>query len=135
MVIVCVVAVVLSSASLVLILFPRSPDIPPYITTEQGQITRATFTVGNPNGVISAIFNDIGTTNITISTVFVNNVEQPTWTCYVNGVATTPATVPRYSDSGAVFNITTTVAAGSRYDIKLVSVKGNPFEYTGTAPS
>jgi len=130
--IISIVAVVLSSATLVLILMPKTLTFIP-MPTEQGQITRVTFTVGSSNGTISAIFNNMGTTKITISTVYVNNVQQPTWTCYVNGVATNPAVVP--SNSGAQFNISTTVVAGSRYDIKLMSIKGDPFEYTGTAQS
>ena len=136
--IIFIVAVVLLSfdATMMLILWlprPQAPfnDNPP--PTEQGQITHVTFTVESHNGTISAIFNNIGTTKITISTVYVNYVQQPTWTCYVNGVATSPAVVP--SNSGAQINITTTVIAGSQYDIKLVSAKGNTFTATGSAPS
>jgi hypothetical protein len=136
--IIFIVSVVLLSfdATMVLILWLPRPQAPFYIIpmpTEQGQITRVTFTVGSPNGTISAIFNDQGTTNITISTVYVNNMQQPTWICYVNGVATSPAVVPY--NLNAQFNITTTVVAGSRYDIKLVSIKGDTFVYTGTAPT
>lgn len=131
--IISIVAVVIASATLVLILTPPQTFDNPPMQTEQGQITRVTFTVGGSNGTISAIFNDIGTTNITISTVYVNNVQQPTWTCYVDGVATSPAVVPY--NSSAQFNITTTVVAGSQYSIKLVDVEGYAREYTGTAPS
>jgi hypothetical protein len=79
--------------------------------------------------MISAIFNNTYASDITIHYIYVNNTQQPTWTCYVNGVATSPAVVP--SNSGAQFNITTTVVANYTYDIKLVSAKGNTFEYTG----
>lgn len=127
-----IVAVVLASASLLLILMSRTPDSN-VIPLERGQITYVTFTVGDPNGMISAIFNSTSTSKITINTVYVNNTQQLTWTCYVNGVATSPATVPR--DSGAQFNITTTVVAGSQYDIKLIDSLGNTYEYTGIAPS
>ena len=108
-----------------------------FMATEQGQITFTSYTAGTPTstpvGMISVTFNDTGTTKITINTIYVNNVQQGTWTCYVAGVAANPAVVP--GNSGAQFNITTTVVSGYQYDVKLVSAKGNTFEYTGTAPS
>jgi len=132
--IISIIAVVLSTVFLVLVLMPRnSGSIGGWIPAEQGQITRVTFTVGSPNGMISAILNNTYTSEITIHYIYVNNTQQPIWTCYVDGVATNPAVVP--ANSGAAFNITTTVVAGSRYDIKLVSEKGDTFEYTGSAPS
>ena len=104
-----------------------------FMATEQGQITWASFTPSA--NMISVTFNNTGTTKITVETVYVNSVVQPTgnWTCYVGGVATTPAVVP--GNSGGQFNITTAVVSGYQYNVKLVSARGNTFVYVGTSPT
>jgi len=107
-----------------------------FMATEQGQITFMQFTAG-ANGVITVTFNNTGTTKITLNTVYVNNVviAPASWAAYVGGstTASSPATVP--GNTGAIINVTTTVTSGYQYDVKLISAKGNTFEYTGSAPS
>jgi flagellin-like protein len=99
-----------------------------FMATEQGQITYLTFTSGTP-GTIVATFNNTGTTKITINAV------------YVNGAAIAPANyvqAPTGSiagNTGATFTITTNVASGAQYEVKLISAKGNTFVSTGVAPS
>jgi len=102
-----------------------------FMATEQGQITFMSF--DSKNNIIAVTFNNTGTAKITINTVYVNGVQNSVWTCFVGGVATTPAVVA--GNSGAQFNITSTVVSGAQYEIKLISAAGHTFSSVGTAPS
>jgi flagellin-like protein len=95
-----------------------------FMATEQGQVTNLTFTVPTS---INATFSNTGTTPITISEIWVNNVKQAS----VNPSLTNTVT----GNNQTVFTITTTVNIGYQYEVKFVSSKGNAFSRTGTAPT
>jgi hypothetical protein len=97
--------------------------------TEQGQVTMLQFYEGSP-GAIMIMFNNTGTSTITINQIWINNVQVTS-----NFGAVSPATAPPYAvpaKSGAVWNVTATVVSGSSYTVMLVSAKGNKFTSTGT---
>jgi flagellin-like protein len=103
-----------------------------FMATEQGQITNLGFTAGaHPSGVIVTTFNNTGTNAITISEVWVNNVKQ------VSADITWGSSATVQGNSGDQCTITPAagVVAGSQYEVKLVSSKGNTFMRIGTAPT
>jgi flagellin-like protein len=101
------------------------------MVTEEVKITSMTFTVGNAaNGRIVLKVSNIGTTPVTISEVWVNNVAIAAGNvAYSSGAGTINA------NSNVNATITTAVDAGYSYSVKLVSAKGNSFTYVGSAPS
>jgi flagellin-like protein len=102
-----------------------------FMATEQGQLTNLGFYTGTgTNGMINATFQNSGTTPIIISELWVNNFK---YTTNLNPDLATPINVP--ANSKGYFAVNMTITAGSQYELKLVSSKGNSFPRTGTAPT
>jgi flagellin-like protein len=99
-----------------------------FTATEQINITNMNFQTGTP-GSILVTANNTGTTSVTINEIWVNNQKQTTIS------PTIPANGVISANQGIAFNVTTNVASGYSYQVKLVSSKGNQFLYTGTAPT
>jgi flagellin-like protein len=103
-----------------------------FMATEQGQITNLAFYTGTgTSGMINATFQNSGTTPIIISELWVNNIKYTT--NLSPDLTTTPINVP--ANSQRYFAVNMTITAGSQYELKLVSSKGNAFPRTGTAPT
>jgi flagellin-like protein len=96
-----------------------------FMATEQGQVTNLQFTTGNPAGSILITFNNTGTTTITLTQLWVNNVQY----------TPTPALGPVAGNSGNQYTVTMNIVSGYQYSVMLESAKGNKFSSTGTAPS
>jgi flagellin-like protein len=90
-----------------------------FMATEEVKITNMMF----PAGHIQVVANNTGTTSVTINEVWVNGVKQ----------TYTPQTLA--ANTGVVVDVTYTWTAGSNYQIKLISSKGNNFIYTAVAPA
>jgi flagellin-like protein len=108
-----------------------------FMATEQGQVEQLQFVTTATPTYILVTFNNTGTTAITITQVWVNNV-QIAPANVVPFAGTTPATQLGQSvvaNSGVQWQVTTPITAGSTYAIMLVSSKGNKFTSTGSAPS
>jgi flagellin-like protein len=90
-----------------------------FMGTEELKITNMQFTTGH----ITIIANNTGTSPVTINEFWVNGVKQ-TYT------AQTVA-----ANSGVSADVAYTWTAGSNYQVKLLSSKGNAFMYTAVAPS
>jgi flagellin-like protein len=90
-----------------------------FMATEEVKITNMMF----PAGHIQVVANNTGTTSVTINEVWVNGAKQ----------TYTPQTLA--ANTGAVVDVTYTWTAGSNYQIKLISSKGNNFMYTAVAPA
>ena len=116
-----------------------------FTATEQGQITQLQFVtppVATP-GYILVTFNNTGTSTITITQLWVNNIQIVGAGTVVPTVGTTPQTqlgssIP--ANTGVQWTVTPTAAqilitAGSSYQVQLVSAKGNKFLSSGSAPS
>ncbi len=94
-----------------------------FMQTEQLSITNVQFnTLSNGTKTIDLAVSNTGTTDVTISSAT------------VNGVTTNPA-VPVLVGKNAVGTITLTYTwtTTSNYQIKLVSAKGNSFQYSAIA--
>jgi glycine betaine/choline ABC-type transport system substrate-binding protein len=92
--------------------------------TEQLTITSATF---NTTGVTLAVSNT-GTTSVTINQVWNGNIQvTPTY-----GGNMTGGTLPTNAQGNVT--ITATFNSGDNYAFKLVSTKGNTFQYTAIKP-
>jgi hypothetical protein len=89
------------------------------MATEELKITNMMF----PSGHVQVVANNTGTTPVTINEVWVNGVKQ----------TYTPQTLA--ANTGAVVDVSFTWVAGSNYQIKLISAKGNSFLYTAFAPA
>ena len=101
-----------------------------FMGTEEFKITSMTFNTSTDRIYVNA--TNTGTTAITISEVWVNNVKQTTYLVY-------PGTGSVAANSAIGFDIDYTaspgVVNGANYQVKLVSSKGNAFMYTASAPS
>jgi len=93
-----------------------------FMSTEEVKITSITFT----DTTISLTVNNTGTSPVTISEAWVNNVQMSS----VSGLDSAIS-----ANSGTQIVITTGVTDGYNYQIKLVSSKGNAFPYTAVAPA
>ena len=100
-----------------------------FMETEQITITSMTFTdnaVGTDDTILVAVLNT-GTTDVIITgTVAVTG----------NGVtaaSTTQAPVTAGNTGSFIVTLTGELAAGSPYNVELLSTKGNKFSYTATA--
>jgi hypothetical protein len=116
---------ILTSAGLVLDWVDQAPP-----EAEQVNMTNMTFTVGDAtHGSIQIIANNTGTTAVTINEAWVNNVKVAT-------ASENPA-LPQSiaANAGLQLTITNAVTQGYSYQVKIVSSKGNTFQYTATAPS
>jgi len=101
-----------------------------FMATEQGQVTNLQFsTTAN---TILITFNNTGTTAITITSAWVNNIQVQT-----NAITGSPydlnAAVP--ANSGSQYTVNMTIVSGNQYSVTLESSKGNKFSSTGTAPT
>jgi flagellin-like protein len=94
-----------------------------FMQTEQLTITSATF--GTPG--VTLYVSNTGTTSVTINQVWNGTILVPTWTGTMAG-GTLAANA-----QGTVI-ITSAFVSGSNYAFKLVSTKGNAFQYTAIAP-
>ncbi|MGD0158891.1 MAG: archaellin/type IV pilin N-terminal domain-containing protein [Candidatus Bathyarchaeia archaeon] len=103
-----------------------------FMATEQGQVTNLQF---NPvANTILVTFNNTGTSAITLSSLWVNNVQIGA------GVGTVaPALGSVAANTGTQLTVTmpaaTPVTSGYSYTVMLESAKGNKFSSTGSAPS
>jgi len=108
-----------------------------FMATEQGQVEQLQFvTTANPTYIL-VTFNNTGTAAITVTQVWVNNVEIAPANV-VPFAGTTPQVALGSSvvaNSGVQWQVTTPITSGSSYTIMLVSSKGNKFTSTGSAPS
>jgi flagellin-like protein len=90
-----------------------------FMGTEELKITSMSF----PTGSVQVVANNTGTSPVTINEVWVNGAKQ----------TYTPATVQ--ANQGTTVAVTYAWTAGSNYQIKLVTSKGNTFMYTAVAPA
>jgi flagellin-like protein len=91
-----------------------------FMGTEELKITNMSF----PDAThIQVVANNTGTSPVTINEVWVNGVKQ----------TYTPQTVA--ANAGVAVSIVYTWTAGSNYQVKLLSSKGNTFMYTAVAPA
>jgi flagellin-like protein len=97
-----------------------------FMKIEQFKISEVTFTSTSPYATMMIYANNTGTIPVTITQVWVNNIQQT--------FASNPSPIP--ASSGVSINVTLspTWPSGNTYTIKLVSAKGNDFMYTGRAP-
>ena len=101
------------------------------MATEEAKITSMTFLVGSAtSGNITLKVSNIGTTAVTFSEVWVNNVAKVLATDVEFDSSATIA-----ANDQITITITNLVEAGNAYSVKLVSSKGNAFTYVGSAPS
>lgn len=104
-----------------------------FMQTEQLTITQAQFTAGG--GMVITVSNT-GTNAITISTIQVNGVAPSGTTLYKDsaGTALSGTTIPA-NTQGATITLATnnTWVNGNNYLFKIVSAKGNTFQYTAVA--
>jgi flagellin-like protein len=98
-----------------------------FMQTEEAKITSMTFTAGNPGAIVLKVSNT-GTTPVTMSEVWVNNVAATSGVTYAAN-----STIP--ANGQITVTIAQQVVAGNAYSVKLVSSKGNTFSYVGNAPS
>ncbi len=96
-----------------------------FMATEQIQITNMEFITGT--NIIRVTVNNTGTSSVTINEAWVNNVKKTTTS------PTLPTTVA--ANLGVRLNITSIWAAGSNYQVKLVTSKGNQFLYNAVGPT
>jgi flagellin-like protein len=102
-----------------------------FMATEQLQITNLSFNVGPvATGWVEVTVNNTGTSPATLNEAWVNNVKYTTTTPALPSGGTIAA------NKGLVLRITSVVVnAGSNYQVKLVSSKGNQFMYSAYAPA
>jgi len=99
-----------------------------FMATEQVQITNIAFGPSGTTSSIAVTVNNTGTSPVTINEAWANNVKQ---TAFYSSAL--PQNIE--ANKGLVINMTTTVANGYNYQVKLVSSKGNQFSYSAVAPT
>jgi hypothetical protein len=93
---------------------------------EKIYITKMSFDVTNK--IITVTANNTGVSSVTINEVQVNNVTQTSVSPMF------PSTIE--AKSGVAYTITlSSLSSGHVYQVRLISIKGNTFLYTATAPS
>lgn len=98
-----------------------------FMGMEQLTITHLSFMGSDPYTSIAVNLRNTGSTSVTINQVWVNNVQQTSFT-------PNPATVDANSDASLSVTLSSACISGCTYQIKLVSAKGNQFMYTAVAP-
>ncbi len=94
-----------------------------FMATEQVKITNVVF--GSSGGYhMNVTVQNTGTSPVTLNELWVNGEKQTSFS------STTIS-----ANSQTTIHISYSWTAGSNYEIKLVSSKGNQFYYTATAPS
>ena len=105
-----------------------------FMSTEQGQISNILFNPGNSS--ITVYFSNTGTTSITISQIWVNNVQRTTG---ITPALSNSTACTVQGNSQLLWNVVlsspVTYVSGYQYSVKLVSNKGTNFPGTGTAPT
>lgn len=94
----------------------------PFMDTEQMQITQCQFT--DSGATITLSVRNTGTSAVVINSATVNSADAP--------VTGTPVTVAKNS-TGTII-LTANWVAGNVYQIRLLSAKGNYFQYNAVAP-
>lgn len=100
-----------------------------FMGTEELKITSMTFPTGNTQIVLVA--SNTGTTPITLNGASVNGVAATT-VSYLSGTDTTGTVA---ANGKITITITASWVAGSNYQVKVTSTKGNTFMYTAYAPA
>jgi flagellin-like protein len=103
-----------------------------FMGTEELKITSMTFHEGTADTIVVTASNT-GTSPVTLNGASVNGVSVASGNiAYLSGTATDGSAA-----ANAAITITLTVDwdAGSNYQVKLTSTKGNSFMYTAYAPS
>ena len=98
-----------------------------FMATEEVKITSARFVTGTPK-YINVTLTNTGTTDVTISEMWVNGAQQSGMTYSGTGQV-----LPK--NNAITVQVEYSWAAGSSYNIQLKSTKGNAFPYTANAPS
>jgi flagellin-like protein len=93
-----------------------------FMSTEEVKITSVQFT----STTITLTVNNTGTSPVTLSEAWVNNVQMSSVTGLNSAIS---------ANSGTQIVITTSVTDGYNYQMKLVSAQGNSFLYTAVAPA
>ena len=92
-----------------------------FMGTEELKITNVQFPDAN---TVSITIKNTGSTAATVSEVYINN-----------GADLLSADLTLDPNSQADQDVTFTWAAGSSYQVRVVTTKGNPFVYQATGPS
>jgi flagellin-like protein len=92
-----------------------------FMETEQIAITSLDF---NTNGTITVNVQNTGTTDVTITSATVNGVTTAMGETSYSVAKGTPV---------SILISTTTLNAGTAYNVQLLSTKGNKFAYTATS--
>jgi len=95
-----------------------------FMATEQVKITNVVFGGSGGSKYINITVQNTGTSPVTINELWINGAKQTSFS------STTIS-----ANTQTVINLSFTWTAGSKYEIKLVSSKGNQFYYTATAPT
>jgi flagellin-like protein len=93
-----------------------------FMSTEEVKITSVKFTATT----ITLTVNNTGTSPVTLSQAWVNNVQMSSVTGLNSAIS---------ANSGTQIVITTSVTDGYNYQLKLISAQGNSFLYTAVAPA
>ena len=93
-----------------------------FMSTEEVKITSVQFT----SNTITLTVNNTGTSPVTISEAWVNNVQMSSVTGLNSAIS---------ANSGTQIVITSAVTDGYNYQFKLISAQGNSFLYTAVAPA
>ena len=93
-----------------------------FMSTEEVKITSVTFTATT----ITLTVNNTGTSPVTLSEAWVNNVQMSSVTGLNSAIS---------ANSGTQIVITSAVTDGYNYQLKLISAQGNSFLYTAVAPA
>jgi archaeal type IV pilus assembly protein PilA len=98
--------------------------------TEQLKITSAQFVTGNNQ--IQLIVTNVGTSTVTIKQITINGAlpSQITY-AYGNGTTLTGTTIPA-NGQGLVITLTSGWSYSCNYLFKVVTSKGNSFQYTAS---
>jgi len=103
-----------------------------FMGTEEIKITSMTFGSGTPETIVITASNT-GTSPVTLNGASVNGVSIAAGNiAYLSG-ANTDGTVA--SNAQITITLTSNWDAGSNYQVKLTSTKGNTFMYTAYAPN
>jgi flagellin-like protein len=101
-----------------------------YMATEQLSITSAQFVAGNAQTRLYA--TNSGTNSVTIKQITINGITPTAATyAYNNGTALIGTTIP--PNTNAVVTLTSPWTNGFTYVFKIVTAKGNVFQYVATA--
>jgi homoserine dehydrogenase len=98
-----------------------------FMATEQVQITNVQFGGADVNKYVVIMARNTGTDTITISEVQINGVKQ--------NMITPPLPQTISANAELALNVTYTWITGCNYDFKLLTSKGNQFQYMASAPA